>query len=159
MDLAKKPFDRARLDVVVAACAPGAAIVVVGGELEIAGYLESRGARVVSTGVTDRLGFSDGELGGAVAVAALGRIRRERFGAAVAEIARVLLPGAALHLVLERGTGVSTEGLARYERTELEGLFEAMHLFDRVRIESRRPYPGEPPIHRLYVTAERRAER
>ena len=61
---------------------------------------------------------------------------------------------------VDRGTfgTTSLDGLpiTLWERAELAELLESSGPFDHVRVEARRPYPFEHPLHRVFATCRRR---
>lgn len=129
-DLAHKPYDRARLDVVAGAAVPGLPLLDAGcGPGQAAGYLAKCGAAVLGVDASlemvraarlrhpeidfyamdlRALAFADRTFGGLVARYSLIHLQREAMGASLAELARVLAPRAPLLLTLYDGEGTAS---------------------------------------------------
>lgn len=194
-DLSKKPYDRARLDVIASAALEGLPVLAVGaGSEQVAEYLARTNKRVIIVGegtVTavrsnvrgtaeeearahvercaselSPLDVPTASAGGVVSYYGLVHLERRALPDALRELARVLKPSAPFLLALGRGEGsVSLEPDGRpphatlYERAEICARLSEVGLFDDLRVESRRPYPGEAPFPRLFVTGCRTSPR
>jgi SAM-dependent methyltransferase len=124
--LDKKPYDRARLDVVLGACPDGRPILDVGcGPGHVARYLASKGAEVIGIDTSPRmleiarsaangevryeqkdladLDYETGSIGGVVCIDSLIHVDKDALEARLAALGRMLAPGAALLFTMYQG--------------------------------------------------------
>lgn len=141
--LAKKPYDRARLDVVAGEAIGGLPILELGGVTSVLEYLEGHERRVRSLRLSDALG--EACFGGAVAYGTLTGLSEDELRAALLEIAKALATGAPFLFTL-------TEA----DRAAIARTLDAIPVLEPIRLEARRPYPFEPPLTQIFVTARRR---
>jgi SAM-dependent methyltransferase len=183
-ELDGKPLDRALLDVLAAEVRGKGPVTDLGcGPGHVARYLRERGvdafgldvspgmiaaARRLAPEVPFEVGSmlslarADGALAGAAAFYAIVNLTPEEVPCAVAEIARVLAPGAPLLLSFHLGDerlhveellGVATSlDFHFFPRGLVEGALEAAGLRIAMWME-REPYPEEHPSRRAYVLA------
>lgn len=116
----------------------------------------------------EALPFGRDELGGMIAAWSLIHLPRESLSARLNVLATHLKPQAPLLLVLHQGEGQakckmlpdSPEAdveldVTCYQREELSSLVEATKNLEVLRVEGRRPYRFEAPLHHIFLTARR----
>ncbi len=114
--------------------------------------------------------FGREELGGMIAAWSLIHLPREALTARLSVLASHLRPRAPLLLVLHQGEGqakcrmlpdcpeVDLElDVTCYQREELTSLVESAENLEVLRVEGRRPYRFEAPLHHIFLTAQRTA--
>jgi SAM-dependent methyltransferase len=177
--LAKKPYDRARLDVVAGAARDLGPVLDLGcGPAHAARYLRDLGLPVIGLdGSAEMIRLARSkhpdldlrvmpystlelpELGGLVALYSLVHLPRGELGSMLERLARSLAPGAPILIGLFDGEGTGTiedlPPVTLYKRAELDALFGSLASLKDVRVEGRRPYPFEAPAFRIFVSARR----
>ncbi|MFJ9825008.1 class I SAM-dependent methyltransferase [Streptomyces sp. NPDC101160] len=185
-ELAGKPLDRALLGALVEEAGAGAVIADLGcGPGHIAGWLAGRQRRVVGVDLSPamvaigsdrhpeaefregdllRLPARDGEFGAAVALYSLIHLAPDELSPALAEIRRVLRPGAPLLVAFHIGTEVRnlTEWWGHpvdvdfhyLEPTAVTGALREAGFRIEAELE-RAPYPHEAATRRAYLLARR----
>ena len=189
-ELDGKPYDLARLDVVVGAAVPGLPVLDVGcGPGEVCRYLRRGGHEVVGIDVSPEMilvarehdpsidfymmdlramTFADASFGALVARYSLIHFPRDVMPQLLDELCRVIAPGAPMLVTLYDGEGAvqmpacgTSDGprleATLYRRKELEALVAAGADLEHMRVEGRRPYPGEADRFRIFVTAAKKS--
>lgn len=179
--LDRKPYDRARLDVIAGTALPERKVLDLGcGPGFAARYLADQGLQMIGLDASEEmlrwararhpdltfeprrlsaLDLAPGSFGGAIALYALVHLERKHLKPAIEHVAASLAPKAPLLLSFYDGEGQGTVGalppVTLVRRKEIETLLAEIDLLADVRVEGRRPYPFEEPFFRIFATARR----